>query len=327
MNDPVQGFRSQERLFFEPSQVGVLELQGDSRLDFLQRQTTNDIRLVSSGHVIASVLTSPAGRILDVLYLFEAMVGGIPVMRAITLSGMAPATVAYLNQRIFFMDQVNVLDMSAGYFQVDVIGQGLADALRKLAFRQLPKDNQLLTAQLAGQATFIFKHHPHLGLGTRFLAPVELREQVIATLLEAGIPEINTDQYQILRVEAGLPAAQRELTADFTPLEVGLESAISDQKGCYTGQEVIARQMTYQRVTRQLVGLYLDSPVAPGTQLHVDGKPAGRVTSFASSPRFGPIALAMIKRPYHQSGTRLSVVSAHGSITALVSSLPFSQKS
>lgn len=310
-----------------PSQVGTVELQGNTRLDFLHRQTTNDIHLISKEHIITSVLTSPTGRILDVFYVFEALVSNMPVLRVITLPGMAPTTTAYLNQRIFFMDQVNVLDTSARYFHLDIIGQGLTSALGKLAFRHLPERDQLLTAQLAGQEIFIFKHHPHLGLGIRLLGPVELLEQIIATLIEVGIQEIKNDQHEILRVEAGIPAAQHELTAEFTPLEAGLHSAISDQKGCYTGQEVIARQMTYQRVTRQLVGLYLEAPAAPGTKLQVDGKPAGIITSFASSPRFGHIALAMIKRPHHQSGSKLSIASAQGSITALVTSLPFSRKS
>jgi len=327
MNGTVQGSRLEEIGYYNPSQVGTLELQGNTRLDFLHRQTTNDIRLVSREHVITSVLTSPTGRILDVLYVFEALVGSMPVIRVITLPGMAPSTTAYLNQRIFFMDQVKVLDISSRFFHVDIIGQDLPSVIQKLAFRHLPEGNQLLTTQLTGQEIFIFKHHPHIGLGIRLIAPVELRKQIIATILETGTREINDDQHEILRVEVGIPAAQHELTAEFTPLEAGLHSAISDQKGCYTGQEVIARQMTYQRVTRQLVGLYLEAPVAPGTQLQVDGKPAGWITSFASSPRFGPIALAMVKQPYYQSGTRLSIPFDKDSITATVTNLPFFQKS
>lgn len=327
MNGAVQGFRPEERLFFEPAQVGLLELQGNTRLDFLNRQTTNDIRLVSREQVITSVLTSPTGRILDVLYVFESSVGSIPFIRVVTLPGMAPSTTAYLNQRIFFMDQVTVLDISSRFFHVDLIGQGLTSMIERLAFRHLPQNNQLLTAQLADQEIFIFKHNPQLGLGFRLIAPVQQREQIMANLLESGILEINTDQSETMRVEMGLPAVQHELTAEYTPLEVGLQNAISDRKGCYTGQEVIARQMTHQRVTRQLVGLYLESIIPTAKQVQVDGKPAGTITSLLNSPRYGPIALAMIRRPYHQAGTKLSIPSDQGFITAVVTSLPFPQKS
>jgi folate-binding protein YgfZ len=132
--------------------------------------------------------------------------------------------------------------------------------------------------------------------------------------------------YQILRVEAGIPAPRAELTEDYTPLETGLGWAVAEGKGCYTGQEVIARQLTYDKVTQHLVGLRLNRSAQPGKRVWAEGKPAGAVTSAVHSPRFGEIALAIIKRPHHQAGTLVHAGDTEAqSIPATVTSLPFSE--
>jgi folate-binding Fe-S cluster repair protein YgfZ len=108
-------------------------------------------------------------------------------------------------------------------------------------------------------------------------------------------------------------------------LETGLEWAVAGGKGCYTGQEVIARQMTYDKITQHLVGLHLGNSARPGQRIWADGKPVGIVTSAVRSPRFGEIALAIIKRPHHQAGTLVRVGDTDTlSLPATVSSLPFS---
>jgi folate-binding protein YgfZ len=137
---------------------------------------------------------------------------------------------------------------------------------------------------------------------------------------------LEDEDYSILRIEAGLPAAEAELSEDYTPLEAGLQSAISSTKGCYTGQEVVARQLTYDKVTQHLCGLRLEQRTQPGERLWAaDGSRAGKITSAASSPLFGEIALAVVKRPFHQPGERLGVgETLETSAQAQVVALPFS---
>ncbi len=127
---------------------------------------------------------------------------------------------------------------------------------------------------------------------------------------------LSPDSRHILRVEAGLPAAGAELSEEYTPLEAGMEHAVSGDKGCYPGQEVLARQVTYDKVTQRLVGLKLSEPVTPGKRLLAEGKPAGVVTSAAVSPRFGAIALGVVKRPHHEVGTRLEVETEWSAVVA-----------
>ena len=96
--------------------------------------------------------------------------------------------------------------------------------------------------------------------------------------------------------------------------------ACADNKGCYTGQEIIARQVTYDKVTKSLAGLVCESAVNIGDEVSVGGESAGKVTSVAFSPRLGRyIALAILRRPHNAVGTKARV----GTTTAQVVELPF----
>ncbi len=120
----------------------------------------------------------------------------------------------------------------------------------------------------------------------------------------------------------GRPISGAELTDAFNPLESGMAWVCADDKGCYTGQEIIARQVNYDKVTKSLVGLVSDEPLASGDEVLADGRPMGVVTSVAYSPAQEDfIALAVIKRPANQPGTEVVA----GGVSAIVQSLPFGQ--
>jgi folate-binding protein YgfZ len=141
-----------------------------------------------------------------------------------------------------------------------------------------------------------------------------------ATLQAAGARLISNETYHARRLELGRPAAGAELVEAYSPLEAGLAWACAENKGCYTGQEIIARQITYDKVTKTLVGLRLASAVAEGSDVTAEGRAVGTITSLAHSPALNaPIALAIIKRPHNAPGTNLQV----GDQTATVMALPF----
>ncbi len=171
---------------------------------------------------------------------------------------------------------------------------------------------------MAGQPGFA-------GIGYRLLVPAPAVPAIQTALDEMKVARLPDQTHQLMRVEAGMPAPRAELTEDYTPLETGLGWAVAEGKGCYTGQEVIARQVTYDKVTQHLVGLRLENSAQPGERIWAEGKPSGTVTSVARSPRFGEIALAIVKRPHHQAGTLVHVGNTEPiSVPATVSSLPFS---
>jgi glycine cleavage system aminomethyltransferase T len=108
------------------------------------------------------------------------------------------------------------------------------------------------------------------------------------------------------------------------PLEAGLRRFCDDHKGCYTGQEIIARQITYDKVTTHLVGLLPEEPVSPEAAVRADGRPVGWVSSAVHSIGLGrPIALAFVRRPYHAPGTEVAVEAGAEAVAADVCDLPF----
>jgi folate-binding protein YgfZ len=166
--------------------------------------------------------------------------------------------------------------------------------------------DEVALVEINGQSARLIGQPGLIGVGYRLLLPATIYAEVEETLLRLGAARLSAEDHQILRIEAGIPAAGAELTEAYTPFEVGLDAAVSGTKGCYTGQEVLARQVTYDKVTQRLVRLKLDTPLSPGTRLYFEDKPAGEITSAAVSPRFGPLALAVVKKPYFEAGMALT---------------------
>ncbi len=310
----------QEAVFIVQPEQGFLRISGADRLDFINRQTTNDIHLLNPGRVVTTVLTTPTARMQDILTLVDEGES----FGAITLAGHAAATAQLLRGKIFFMDKVAVEDVSAQVVQIDLAGPEAESLLRNIGIVVNSGQDAVVTADFAGNRLWVVATKGLGGPGYRMLASSEIAEALQVALVEAGFMPLSQENAEILRIETGLPASDSELSEEYNPLEAGLDDAISQSKGCYTGQEIIARQITYDKVTKQLVGLRLEALVEPGSQVEVEGKTVGTVTSVADSPRFGAIALAYLKRPHNQAGTQVSVVApTTGPVSAHVVSLPF----
>ena len=286
--------------FYLIDDPGLLGISGDDREDFLQRQTSNDVRLLAPGRSVLTVLTTPAGRILDVLTLLHAP----DTILAITLAGYAGKTARFLKGRIFFMDKVGLKDQSANTAQVELMGK---DAAAMLGLPVAPAPDTVLALSWLHPEALAVVQQPAIGAGLRLCLPLEALPALLDRLTGAGARALSAADYDLLRIENGLPSGNRELTDAFTPFETGLQCAVSSSKGCYTGQEVLARQVSYDKVTQSLVGLRLESAATPGMRLWIEGRAVGSITSAALSPRFGPIGLGVVKRPHQEPGTRLAL--------------------
>jgi tRNA-modifying protein YgfZ len=310
--------------FYSHPAGGYLRIAGPDREAFIQRQTSNDIRLLAHDRAVLSVLTSPTARILDVLYFVDDGIEG--QIGAITLPGRGAATFRFLKSRIFFNDNVAVTDTSSTMAQIDLMGPRAGEVLRQLGLSgELPVHGVQRSA-VSGYEARVLHTSPSFSLGFRLLLPVEAATAVEAALGAAGAAPLEAAVHELLRIEAGLPSPAAELTEAYTPLETGLESAVSDKKGCYTGQEILARQVTYDKVTQKLRGLRLTGEAAPGDRVWAEGKPAGEITSAARSPRLGWIALAVLKRAYLEPSLPVLVgTTPQDAQPAVVSSLPFAQ--
>ena len=235
--------------FYVIPHPGFLQVSGEDRLAFLQRQTTNDIRTLSPGRTLITILTSPTARILDVFYAFEEIpTASVPVLNLVSLPGQSEKTSHYLRSRVFFMDKVSLTDASSQYTQIDLDGSQTLEVLRQLGVETSAEANRVIHVHGTGLTFSLIAKKGLSGPGYRLLIEKSNAESLIHALKASGIQPLPPDIYQILSVEAGIPQAAAELTEAYTPLEIGLIEAISMNKGCYTGQEIIARQINFDLV-------------------------------------------------------------------------------
>lgn len=303
-------------------QPGYVIIAGADQRDFIQRQTTNDTGALTGDHSVLTVLTSPTAKVLDVWRLvLEPEAGAIAVL---TLPGRAAYTTQYLQKRIFFMDKVELRDASAEIVRFDVFGPQMAAVLAGIGVQTPPGPGAVFAAEVDEHGVRVIGQEGMIGQGALVLAPAAAAASVLARLVEAGGVDVPPEVYDVLRVEAGLPGPAAELAGDFTPLETNLDAAISGTKGCYAGQEIIARQITYDKITRRMVGVRLEGPVPAGAAVKVEGRSAGALASVVQSPRLGWIALAVIKRPHHDPDTAIAIVPDEGDpVAGTTVALPF----
>jgi tRNA-modifying protein YgfZ len=140
-------------------------------------------------------------------------------------------------------------------------------------------------------------------------------------LLDAGAAEVDAGAAEILRIEAGRPRFGAEMSAETMPAEAGIvEAAVSFTKGCYIGQEPVARLHYKGRPNRHLRGLRLSGPAQAGAGLRLGEREVGRVGGVCVSPVHGPIGLAIVRREA-EPGAELTV--GEDGVTARVVDLPF----
>jgi folate-binding protein YgfZ len=184
-------------------------------------------------------------------------------------------------------------------------------------------------SHIVGTGEFVdVAHVPDLGVdGYRLVVPRASLRGVHDRAVSEGARAIGASAVESARIEAGRPLWGVDMDESTLPQEVNLESlgAISFTKGCYTGQEVVARLHFRGHVNRRLMGLRVDGSIAPlrGSELtSVENAVCGDVRSSAVSPRFGPIALAMVRREV-DTGAALSVRIDGNEVRAEVAALPF----
>lgn len=307
-------------LYVRPD-AGLLRLTDADRADFLHRMTTNEINRLPIGKATVTVLTSATARILQVFTVLARP----EELWLLPAAGATTALERHLRGQIFFMDKVQVANLSADYRRLRIVGPEAASQLSAvgLAVADLD-DGDWMTATAGDTADAItvtvLRQLAYDIPGYETIVPAADLDRLLSLLQAAGIVAVDTADYEVRRVELGRPAPGHELTDEYNPLEAGIGWSCADNKGCYTGQEIIARQITYDKITKTLVGLQSESALAVGTELGADGRAVGTVTSSVFSSQLGaPLALAIVRRPYHDAGTQLE---ANG-VTATVSALPF----
>ncbi|MCO5192645.1 MAG: glycine cleavage system protein T [Anaerolineae bacterium] len=265
-------------LLADRSDLGVLQITGATRLDLLNRMSTQDLRSLQAGMGAATVLTTDIGRIIDRL-LLSVDTDSVTV---ITGENNGDNIARYLLRFVFFNDDFQLVDQSVATFVWAIYGPESATVLAaaNLPGSDLPRYHWR-SATIDGTVVSIQRTDPIDGDGFLIWGPLEHQAAVGTALQQAGSELISAETFDAIRIATGMPRFGRELTGEYIPLEANLWDDVSFSKGCYTGQEIIARMESRGRLAKKLVQLRADEPVAAGDNISAEGKRVGSITSAA----------------------------------------------
>ena len=283
------------------SDVGRLVVTGDDALDLLNRLSTNELATLEIGVGAATVLTTNKGRIVDLLHVHQRD----DHLVVFTSPGNQQRVAEWIDFYTFVED-VTVEDLAQGTAMLSLTGLGSTEFLDGFTSGQA---SSLATfGRLSGQLSTVpveLHRSDFLGLPSfDVVIDAEHKERLETVLTDGGAIPVGTDVVEAVRIERGIPAFGKELTEDYNPHEANLVHHVSFSKGCYIGQEVIARLQTYKKVSKYLVGLGWDGEgPAPGAFLLHDGKRMGIVTSAARLPHTGGnVGLGYVRKQFVDDG-------------------------
>jgi tRNA-modifying protein YgfZ len=283
-------------VIMDRSHEGRLEARGRDRFNLVHRISTNDVLNMKSGEGRPTIFTNPTGRIIDRIMMYDR--GETAFIT--TEAGRSNAVLNYLQRQIFFNDEASFVDISPSTRQFVLHGPEADSVVEALVpgVTKLP-DLFGVDAVIADAQIFLGRRKPISGRHWIIVVPLEQAKQIWLKLMEqgaaSGLIPAGSLTYNTLRIRAGRPAAGRELTQDFIPLEAGLWDEVSFTKGCYTGQEIIARMESRNRLAKTMTQMRLTSFIEAPQTLYLDGKPAGTLTSSVQTPDDEILGIGFVK--------------------------------
>ncbi|MDW8225707.1 MAG: glycine cleavage T C-terminal barrel domain-containing protein [Bacteroidota bacterium] len=277
-----------------------IELAGTEALDFLHRMSTAELATLPVGEGQATVFTTEKGRIKDVAFVFHRELQAVEVFCS---EGVGLSLLQWLRRFLFTEDvrlyppqrwtgaAIHGFHSDAALQQLGLVpptgrgwGSGYATAVRGVPIR-------------------CFRVPPFMGAAAYFLLVPEVQaaecEQLLLTAI--GRP-LAPEQAEVFRIFAAQGRYGAEWSEEYNPLEAGLAQLVSTSKGCYVGQEVLARLETYSKVQRHLIRLWSPAPVKPSQPFYVETQTVGILTSAAPVPEQHLwIALGYVRREWGQA--------------------------
>jgi folate-binding protein YgfZ len=288
---------------------GKLSVTGPDAAEYLQGQLTSDVEALQPGEGQYSALLDRKGHMQADMRVLR------PAAEEVWLDTEPEALAAarrHLEMYSIGRD-VKVADVGEERTILSLIGPR---AVEVAATAVLP-ENACEASAVAGVECLAVG----TGTGIDLIAAAVDAERLRDALLAGGAVEVSAAAAEILRIESGTPRFGAEMGTETMPAEAGIvERAVSFTKGCYIGQETVARLHYKGRPNRHLRGLRLSAPAEPGAALRLGEKEVGRLGGAAVSPALGPIGLAILRREA-EPGAELAV--GEDGVTARVVDLPF----
>jgi folate-binding protein YgfZ len=313
---------------------GRICLTGADRVRFLHGQVTNDVKRLRTGEGCYAALTTAKGKMESDLNIF--------CLQDELLLDFEPGLTAKVSLRLekfLVSDDAQIVDAAPHYGLLSVQGPKAESVVRSLGISSeipaKPFDSVKISDATLGEIYLM--NQPRLGsAGFDLFVPNNslgaVADKMIAAAKSVGGRACGWQAFEMARLEAGLPRFGADMDETLLPLECGLENrAVSYNKGCYIGQEVLNRIHSFGHVAKELRGLRLadDLPALPqkGDKLFHAGKEVGFITSAMKSPALkASIALGYVRKEANQIGAELTLRGSHGEKPARIVKLPFSRE-
>jgi tRNA-modifying protein YgfZ len=299
---------------YDSSDWGKILVGDRDRIRFLHNQSTANFEKCQAGQGCNTVFVTSTARTID-------LVTGLILDEEVLLI-VSPNRREYLfnwlDRYIFFADRVQLKDVTDKLASFTLMGAESTGVLERLScskLTDLPQHSHQLY-NIDGVEVRI-AIGTELGLpGYQLICDRDKSATLQHSLTSLGAVTLDEDAWECLRIAQGRPKPDAELTEDYNPLEVGLWETISFDKGCYIGQETIARLNTYQGVKQYLWGVKLAGSVAVGMAITIDSQKVGVLTSFAEID--GEIlGLGYVRSKAGGVGSKVMVGDVEGEIIAL----------
>ncbi len=293
------------------SERGKLALTGREAKAFLQGQVSNDIESLEKGTGCYAALLTPKGKMLGDLRVLDA---GEELLLDTERAALQALFNGIRRAMIGFDVQLHKRTLERGL--LSLIGP---EALTLIGCEDLAATDE--HTHRMGELGGIPMRTIRTDVGVDLLCDAADTDSLRAAVEATGATAVSEETAEVVRIEHGRPRYGRDLDESVIPQEAGLnERAVSFTKGCYVGQETVARLYYRGKPNRHLRGLMLSAPASTGDAIRFGEREVGHLGSVAVSPRFGSIALALVRREVPVGAT---VTVGLGETTARAVDLPF----
>jgi folate-binding protein YgfZ len=294
-----------------------IEVAGADRASFLHNLCTNEVRKLAVGAGCEAFLTNVQGKTLAHVFIFAT--GQSLIID--TVAGQGETILKHLDHYLI-SERVTLADRSFEWSEQLLAGPGADPLIKRLCAAGFPSTVLSHAAvDVAGQRAWLRRVDVTTSPGCFVSVRREDVQAIRAALVAAGAVECPAAAFEAARIERGFPLFGQDITDKNLPQEVGRDaSAISFVKGCYLGQETVARIDALGHVNKLLVGLRFAGEIVPqaGSELRAKDQVIGQVTSASYSPRCAsPLALGYVRRGSHTVGSRLASAFGEAEVTEL----------
>ena len=292
---------------------GRIQVSDEDRIRFLHNQSTNDLQALKSGEGCDTVFISSTARTVDLAtaYVQEDRV------TLLVSPNRREFLMQWLDKYIFFADKVKLKDITEETASFSIIGANSDTIVETLGAEEIIGKTDGNHIPIPSVPEGIIAVGSGLAIpGYTIIIPAKNKSQLWEKIIQAGAIALDESTWETLRILQGRPVPDKELTDDYNPLEVGLWETVSFDKGCYIGQETIARLNTYKGVKQYLWGIKLQSAVEPETPITVDDEKVGKLTSYTKTPT-GHFGLGYIRTKAGGVGLKVTVGEVEGEVVEI----------